>query len=40
MDLEAMDLEAMDPGQRIRGSGSGAVDPGQWMGAQWIKSTG
>lgn len=42
MDLVAMDLKAMDPGQWIRGRESGAVDRSQGMGAlnrgQWIEA--
>jgi len=33
MDLEAMDLEAMDPGQWIGNSGLATVDRSQGMGA-------
>jgi hypothetical protein len=40
MDLVAMDLEAMDPGQWIGNSGLATVDRSQGMGAlnrgQWI----
>ena len=42
MDLVAMDLEAMDPGQWIGNSGLATVDRGQGMGAlnrgQWIEA--